>query len=141
MVPKRTEPKSAKDILMSGNFVDRYLDSAKYVSVEHQDFGLRLATRLNDLPHKALYIKIAKDIPRNLIEKAVSFTLDYPQAKSYGKIFMWKLVELCKEGGVKFSFRKKAKAKAKVKATAKAKAPRQVKPKKVKKESDQIGLL
>lgn len=141
MVPTRTEPKSAKDILTSGNFVERYLDSAKYVSVEHQDFGLRLATRLNDMPHKALYIKIAKDIPRNLIEKAVSFTLDYPQAKSYGKIFMWKLVELCKEGGVKFSFKKKPKGKAKPKAKVKTKVPRAAKRKKVKKESDQIGLL
>lgn len=67
---------------------------AKYVTKEFQDYGYRLAMNLNDLAHKSLYIKLAKKESRTLIEKALRFTADYPNAKSKGKIFMWKLKEL-----------------------------------------------
>jgi predicted metal-dependent phosphoesterase TrpH len=41
-----------------------------------------------------LYIKLAKEENRTLLENALSFALDYPKAKSKPKIFMWKLKEL-----------------------------------------------
>lgn len=65
-----------------------------YITKEFQDYGYRLAERLGDLKHKALYIKIAKTYSREIIEKVYSFTIDYPNAKSKGKIFMWKLKQL-----------------------------------------------
>lgn len=91
---KKRKPKSAKDILMSKDWLKQRKKSAKYVTKEFQDFGLRLAGKLNDMKHKSLYIKLAKHEKRGLLEKAVSFTLDYPNATNKAKIFMWKLKEL-----------------------------------------------
>ncbi|KXK08737.1 MAG: hypothetical protein QY330_00720 [Candidatus Dojkabacteria bacterium] len=96
MLPKRKEPKSAKDILLNNDFIDRYSEANKYVSEEFQDFGLRLAHQLNDLKHKALYIKLAKQLPRAKLEAAASFASDYPNTKNKGKVFMWKLSQICK---------------------------------------------
>ncbi|MFH1547079.1 MAG: hypothetical protein ABIC57_01180 [bacterium] len=82
----------AEDILKEQQ--DLFGGKGKYVTTEFQDYGYRLAIRLNDLPHKALYIKLAKNEPRALIENALSFAADYPKAKNKAKIFMWKLKEL-----------------------------------------------
>lgn len=71
-------------------------DSSGYISQEFQDYGYRLALKLDDLQHKALYIKLAKEEDRRLIEEALNFTLDYPEARSKAKIFMWKLHDLKK---------------------------------------------
>ncbi|MEK7610751.1 MAG: hypothetical protein AAB486_00035 [Patescibacteria group bacterium] len=70
---------------------------ANYVNHEFQDYGLRLCQQLEDIRHRSLYIKLAKDAPRNLLEKAKEFALGYNKPKSKGKIFMWKLKELMKE--------------------------------------------
>ncbi len=86
--------KSAKDILLSHDFLEEKKKNMKYVTREFQDYGYRLATMLDDLSHKALYIKLARDTDRRLLEEAASFSLDYPGAKNKGKIFMWKLKEL-----------------------------------------------
>ncbi|MFQ5492678.1 MAG: hypothetical protein ACE5DX_00765 [Candidatus Dojkabacteria bacterium] len=93
---KKREPKSAKDILMNNDFIARIEHTNRYVSTEHQDYGLRLATNLNDLNHRALYIKLAKDVPRSKIESAASFALDYPdmKGKNKGRLFMWKLSQI-----------------------------------------------
>lgn len=72
----------------------------KYVTTEYQDYGYRLAAKLGDLKHKALYIKLAKEKPRALLETAFSFAIDYPAAKNKGRIFMWKLKDL-QSGGKK----------------------------------------
>ncbi len=68
----------------------------KYVSREFQAFGVHLAESLNDTKHKSLYIKLAKTMPRILLEKALSFAID-SNAKSKGALFMWKLQQLKKE--------------------------------------------
>lgn len=113
------EPKSAKDILMSQDFLARIDNTAKYVSKEFQDYGLRLATNLNDVSHKTLYIKLAKDLPRSKMEQAAQFALDYPNVRNRGKIFMWKLAQICK---IKMSsLRKMPKPKLKPKPRAKSK--------------------
>jgi hypothetical protein len=65
----------------------------KYVSREYQDYGYRLAMELQDERHKALYIKLAKETDRAVLEKCRSFVLD-SNADNKGALFMWKLKQL-----------------------------------------------
>jgi len=69
-------------------------DPNKYISREFQDYGYRLAVDLGDLPHKALYIKLAKEVPRGILEQARAFAVDANHAKSRARLFMWKVREL-----------------------------------------------
>lgn len=82
-----------------GTLFDHYQpgDSGGYISREFQDFGYRLAVELDDLAHKSLYIKMAKEEDRGVLEAARSFVLDAHHAKSKAKLFMWKVKELKKE--------------------------------------------
>ena len=82
--------RSAKDLMKQFDI----LEDTKYVTKEFQDYGYRLAVQLNDLKHKSLYIKLAKERSRHDIEKALRFAKDYPKARNKAKIFMWKLKEL-----------------------------------------------
>ena len=66
----------------------------KYISREFQKYGYDLAEELGDLKHKSLYIKLAKETPRGLLESARSFVKDAVNANSKGRLFMWKLSEL-----------------------------------------------
>ncbi|MFC1646891.1 hypothetical protein ACFL1A_01275 [Patescibacteria group bacterium] len=68
----------------------------KYISREFQAFGIYLAEELEDYKHRALYIKLAKTVPRAILERALSFVKD-SRAKSKGRLFMWKMKELRKE--------------------------------------------
>ena len=68
----------------------------KYISQEFQDYGYRLSIDLDDMAHKALYIRLAKTVPRAILEMARQFVVDAPNVKSKGKLFMWKLSELKK---------------------------------------------
>lgn len=98
---KKREPKSAKDILMNNNFVDRFARSATYINREFQDFGIRLSHTLNDPAHKSLYIKLAKDMPRDVLETCASFAADYPTKEpNKGRVFMWKLKSVCQERNI-----------------------------------------
>ncbi|MBI5448954.1 hypothetical protein HY948_01405 [Candidatus Gottesmanbacteria bacterium] len=65
----------------------------KYISREFQSFGIYLAEELGDYKHKALYIRLAKTVPRAILEKALSFVKD-ANAKSRGRLFMWKMKKL-----------------------------------------------
>lgn len=69
----------------------------KNITTEFQDYGMRLAHRLDDIKHKSMYIRYAKTIPRAILEDAAAFATDYPKAQNKGKIFMWKLTELMRE--------------------------------------------
>lgn len=91
---KSKKPKAIKDILISNDWLVSREKSEKYISQEFQDFGVRLAHKLNDVSHTSLYIKLAKNENRPILEKAISFALDYPKASSKAKVFMWKLKEL-----------------------------------------------
>jgi hypothetical protein len=71
--------------------------SAKYISREFQDYGYRLAEELGDLKHKALYIKLAKETPRILLEEAKNFVKDAAHVRNCARLFMWKLNELQKK--------------------------------------------
>ena len=65
----------------------------KYISREFQSYGIYLSEALGDDKHKSLYIKLAKTVPRALLEKALSFVKD-SNARSKSRLFMWKLKEL-----------------------------------------------
>lgn len=80
--------KSLKELIVSKRFQE-----IKNVSREYQSYGVWLAEKLDDLGHKSLYIKLARDVKRSALAKAYSFAIDYPEAKSKAKIFMWKLRE------------------------------------------------
>ncbi len=80
----------------------------RYVKEEFQAYGLQLAEELRDWKHRSLYIRLAKQQPRPLLEKARLFVRDQlpGKVKSKPKLFMWKLAELRRgqkesEGGEK----------------------------------------
>jgi hypothetical protein len=79
-----------------GDILDKYKldDRDKYVSREFQKYAYDLAVELNDLAHKSLYMRLAKTTPRMLLERARSFVKDASNAKSKGRLFMWKLSQL-----------------------------------------------
>ena len=76
-------------------------DEDKYISFEFQKYGYELADELGDLKNKSLYIKLAKETPRGLLEAARNFIKDAHQVKSRPRLFMWKLSELKKEAKIK----------------------------------------
>lgn len=69
------------------------VDKNKFVTREYQDYGYRLAAELGDLKHKALYIKLAKEVDRAILDQCRRFVLD-SNADSKGALFMWKLKQL-----------------------------------------------
>ena len=69
-------------------------ETNKHIAHEFQSFGCHLANQLADRPHTALYIKLAKNTPRSLLERALSFVSDADHAKSKARLFMWKLGQL-----------------------------------------------
>lgn len=75
---------------------DFKVDEDKYISREFQKYGYELARELGDLKNKSLYIKLAKETPRGLLEAARNFVKDAHDVKSPGKLFMWKLSQLKK---------------------------------------------
>jgi hypothetical protein len=92
---KELLPKS-KDAL-----VEQIVSKHKYVSTEFQDYGYRLAVRLDDVTHASMYIKICKEKPRVFIDQAVSFVSDYPNAKNKVRLFLWKIKQLTDEYNAK----------------------------------------
>jgi hypothetical protein len=64
---------------------------------EFQSYGNRLAEELSDLKHRALYIKLAKQVDRNLLEQALEFVKGSENATTKGRLFMWKLTQLRKK--------------------------------------------
>lgn len=65
----------------------------KYISREFQSFGIYLTEQLDDYKHKSLYMKLAKENHRSVLEKALSFAVD-SGARNKGALFMWKLKQL-----------------------------------------------
>ncbi len=67
----------------------------KYISREFQAYAIYLAETLRDYKHRSLYMRLAKTVPRPILEKALSFVKD-SHAKSRARLFMWKLAKLRK---------------------------------------------
>lgn len=82
---------SIKDLLL-----DFDLDKKKYITQEFQDYGYRLAMELGDEKNKSLYIKLAKDESRKLLEEARTFVKDASNVRSRAKLFMWAFAKLRK---------------------------------------------
>lgn len=72
-------------------------DKGGYITQEFQDFGYRLAVELADMKHKSLYIKMAKNKNRLILESALSFVKDAQNAKNKARLFMWKVAKLEQE--------------------------------------------
>jgi hypothetical protein len=82
-----------------GDIINKYKleDTDKYVSREFQKYAYDLAEELGDMEHKSLYMKLSKETPRGLLESARSFVKDAQNARSKGRLFMWKLLQLKNE--------------------------------------------
>ncbi len=81
--------KSVGDILKKFNPLED-----KHISREYQSYGIYLAEKLGDYRRRSLYIKLAKEIPRAVLEKALAFVQDATKVKRKGALFMWKLTEM-----------------------------------------------
>lgn len=66
----------------------------KNLKYEFQVYGIYLAEELGDTNHYSLYMKLAKEVERSLLETALNFTKGFISAKSKAKVFMWKLKAL-----------------------------------------------
>jgi hypothetical protein len=86
-----------KDILKKFNPLED-----KYISREFQAYGIHLTDKLEDKKRKSLYMKLAKTLPRPVLEVALRFVVD-SRARNKGALFMWKLKELGVLGKVKNS--------------------------------------
>lgn len=81
------------------NILDKYeLEETKQkrISREFQDYAYRLAVALEDTAHTPIYMRVVKNNPREVVEAAKSFVMD-SNAKSKGRLFMWKLKQLKEE--------------------------------------------
>ena len=83
-----TKPQRVSDILIRFNPLED-----KYISREFQSYGIFLSEELLDYKHKALYIRLAKIVPRAILEKALNFVKD-SSARSKARLFMWKVGKL-----------------------------------------------
>jgi hypothetical protein len=64
---------------------------------EFQYYGNLLAEKLNDQTHALLYMKLAKEVDRSLLEQALDFVHGAANVKNKAKLFMWWLDKLRKE--------------------------------------------
>ncbi len=74
----------------------KHKDRPKNIAHEFQHYGVYLAESLNDTKHYSLYIKLAKELPRNMLEEALNYTKEYYGAKNKARVFMWRLAQLKK---------------------------------------------
>lgn len=90
------QPGSIKDQL------DKYKKTIesrqKYIKNEYQAYGLELAKELGDWKNRSIYIRLAKTMDREILQKARYFIKDQDKSKLQTpyKLFMWKLKELRK---------------------------------------------
>ena len=91
---RKDAPSSLKDQMAL--FKQTMLGRQKYVKNEFQAYGLELAKELHDWKNRSLYIRLAKNTPRQILENARSFVKDQTPGtiKTPYKLFMWKLKQL-----------------------------------------------
>lgn len=89
------KPRNARTFSTPKDLLDRYqvVTTNKHIAHEFQSFGCYLAETLADKPHTALYIKLAKQLPRAVLERALRFVID-STADNKAKLFMWKLEQI-----------------------------------------------
>ncbi len=73
---------------------------AKHSPLEFQAYGYFLAENLNDLTHRGIYIRMAKNNPRQILDTAYHYVKEsVPNLKgknAQAKLFMWKVKQLKK---------------------------------------------
>lgn len=89
---QKTEPTLFKDQL--SKFKETLALRKKYIKNEYQAYGLELAKELGDWKNRPLYMRLAKQVDRNILEKARLFVKDQTNINTPYKLFMWKLKEL-----------------------------------------------
>ncbi|MFC1624929.1 hypothetical protein ACFL15_00980 [Patescibacteria group bacterium] len=82
-------------------------DRDKYISQEFQKYGYDLAIELGASDNISFYIKLSKESPRWILEKARSFVKDANNVRSKPALFLWKVTQLKKEARKKKSEKKK----------------------------------
>ena len=96
--------KSFKDIIQKdrSGLIESITKTQKYVKHDFQDLGYRIAVKLNDLPHRSLYMRLAKTKSEAVLTQAMSFALDYPlkYGNNRARIFMWKLKDLKEKAAI-----------------------------------------
>lgn len=86
---------TAKELLAKFNLLDQ--DGNKsHAHYEFQAFAYKIAHDLNDLNNLKIYMRLAKNVERSLMERAYSYALD-AQTDNRGRKFMWKLKEIRNE--------------------------------------------
>ena len=82
--------KRVSDILVEFNPLEE-----KYISREFQAYGIYLAEQLSDIRHKSLYIKLAKEVPRVVLDEALNFVKAAGDTiRSRPRLFMWRLKDV-----------------------------------------------
>ena len=84
------DTQSIKQILLNYDLDNK----GKYISQEFQDYGYRLAMELGDEKSKSLYIKLAKEEKREVLERARTFVKDARNVRHKGKLFLWVLKKI-----------------------------------------------
>ena len=94
---RRSQPTSIKDQMAL--FKKTLAGRKKYVKKEFQAYGLQLAEELGDWKNRSLYIRLAKNTNRQILESARHFVKDQLPGtiKTPYKLFMWKLKQLRQE--------------------------------------------
>jgi len=92
MDENRKKINSIKDLLTNLDLDKR----RKYLKEEYQAFGLQLAREMEEWDKRAMYIRLAKQTDRKLLEKARLFVKDQTKGtiKTPGRLFLWKLKQL-----------------------------------------------
>lgn len=95
----KNSPQRSKAFTSTKDLLNQYqvVETNKHIAHEFQSFGCYLAEILDDKNHTALYIKLAKTMPRGFLEKALSFVID-SKANNKARLFMWKLEQLKRDG-------------------------------------------
>ena len=93
---KAGQPQKITDLLKNYKLDDR----GGYITQEFQDFGYRLAVELNDTKRVSLYMRLAKTVDRQILEKAISFVKD-AGARNPAALFMWKVKQLREKKHIK----------------------------------------
>ena len=71
--------------------------SSVRIKYEFQAYGQRLAGELHDSARETLYMKLAKEVDRRLLEQAREYVVGSENVRSRGALFMYKLTELRKK--------------------------------------------
>ncbi len=82
---------------------NRSVNSDHRNKYEFQAYGNRLAEEFRDTKHRSLYIKLAKEEDRNLLEMAREHVMGAENITGRGRLFMWKLTKLKKQKKVEDS--------------------------------------